>query len=438
MTDDGFDAQTQVTGNDGHKASLNHQVLRVRWRDGEGEKVAEVSRRSVLGSSASAQLVVVDPAVSRLHCELEPRPDGVWLRDLGSRNGTFVNGVLVTGARLPRSARIVVGSTEIECVEASSPTPVQLWPKGEFGPLVGESVAMRALFHQLSLVAPSLAAVLVHGETGTGKELVARAIHEASPRARGPYVIVDCAALPETLLDAELFGHAKGAFTGANSARAGAIELADGGTVFLDEIGELPLQVQPKLLRAIESRTVRRLGESSHRRVDVRFVSATHRDLREMVNAGTFREDLLFRLAVLQVDVPPLRSRPEDILSLVRHFVGPSAAIDPLVVDELRRRPWFGNVRELRNFVERAKVLGAGAALASLPAVSVPVRRGEPLPAVSPDAPFKDLRERWLDHFEREYLSALLVRHSRNVTAVATAAGLDRTYVHRLMKKHEL
>ncbi|MBL8684963.1 MAG: sigma 54-dependent Fis family transcriptional regulator [Myxococcales bacterium] len=438
MTDDGFDAQTELTRNDPRPVAVSARVLRVRWRDGDGERVADVTRRSVVGSSASADLVVIDPAVSRLHCELEPRPDGVWIRDLGSRNGTFVNGVMVTGARLPRSARIVLGSTELECVESNEPRPVELWPASHFGPLVGESVAMRALFQQLSLVAPSNAAVLVHGETGTGKELVARALHEASPRARGPYVIVDCAALPESLLDAELFGHTKGAFTGANTARAGAIELADGGTVFLDEIGELPLQVQPKLLRAIESHTVRRLGESAHRKVDVRFVSATHRDLREMVNAGTFREDLLFRLAVLQVDVPPLRARPEDIVALVRHFVGATAAIDPLVIDELRRRPWFGNVRELRNFVERAKVLGAGAALASLPSASAPVRRGDPLPPVSPDAPFKDLRERWLDHFEREYLSALLARHNRNVTAVATAAGLDRTYVHRLMKKHEL
>ena len=231
---------------------------------------------------------------------------------------------------------------------------------------MGNTLVMRELFATLSRVAPMEASVLIHGETGTGKELVARAIHLASPRARQPFVTVDCGALPENLLDAELFGHTKGAFTGAVSARAGAIETAEGGTVFLDEIGEVPISMQPKLLRLLESRTIRRIGESIHRNINVRFVTATHRDLLTMVSTGEFREDLYFRLSVLPIMIPPLRERREDIELLVNHFLGADRGshVTPELMRELISRPWRGNVRELRNFVERARALGAIEALA--------------------------------------------------------------------------
>jgi DNA-binding NtrC family response regulator len=310
------------------------------------------------------------------------------------------------------------------------------WPDARFGPLLGPSLPMRRLFTQLARIAPSPATVLVQGETGTGKELVARALHEASPRARGPFVILDCGALPESLLEAELFGHARGAFTGATQARAGAIEAAHGGTLFLDEIGELPVSMQPRVLRALESRLVRRLGETEHRRVDVRFVCATHRDLRAMIDLGTFREDLYFRVAVLPVQLPALRERRGDILPLLCSFLPPALAhaLTPELADELTRRPWAGNVRELRNFAECAAALGLReASQASRPA------RGDPPLEVGEEIlrrPLSEARE-WVDRtFERRYLLELLDRHGHNVSEAARAAGVGRTYLHRIIARH--
>jgi transcriptional regulator with GAF, ATPase, and Fis domain len=423
----------------GAAVAASRRAPRVQWRDADGEHAVSLAGRLVFGSAPAVDVRVADPAVSRLHAELELRDDGVWVRDLGSRNGTFVDGVLVGLARVPEGGRVTLGGATLTLTYATEPTAVELHPGESFGPLLGRSVVMRELFARLARVAGSQAAVLIQGETGTGKEVVAEAIHAASPRAAQPFVIVDCGALPEHLLESELFGHAKGAFTGAVAARAGAIESADGGTVFLDEIGELPIAMQPKLLRAIESRSVRRLGETAYRQVDVRFVAATHRDLRLMINQGAFREDLYFRIAVLPVTVPPLRARPDDVPVLARHFLPPGAAgaLPADLLRELAARPWLGNVRELRNFVERAITLGPREALA----LSSPPPGGAPgagLPAVDDTVPFKDLRERWVDHLEREYVRALLAKHGGNVSAVAQAAGLDRTYVHRLIRKHDL
>ncbi len=282
----------------GAAVGLSRRSPRVQWRDVAGEHSVPLAGRMVIGSAPAVDLRVTDPAVSRLHAELELRDDGAWVRDLGSRNGTFVDGVLVGSARVPEGGRVTLGGTTLSITYATAATAVELHPAESFGPLLGRSVVMRELFARLARVATSQASVLIQGETGTGKEVVAEAIHAASERSAQPFVIVDCGALPEHLLESELFGHAKGAFTGAVAARAGAIESADGGTVFLDEIGELPLAMQPKLLRAIESRSVRRLGETAYRKVDVRFVAATHRDLRLMINQGAFREDLYFRVAV--------------------------------------------------------------------------------------------------------------------------------------------
>jgi transcriptional regulator with GAF, ATPase, and Fis domain len=337
---------------------------------------------------------------------------------------------------------------------------------------------MRGLFERLAKIAGSEATVLVTGETGTGKELVAQAIHEASPRADKPFVIVDCAALPENLIESELFGHAKGAFTGAITARTGAIEAADGGTLFLDEIGDLPMSMQPRLLRALESGTIRRVGETSRRKVNVRFLSATHRDIRTMVNAGDFREDLYFRLAVLPVHVPPLREHLDDVPLLVERFLPRGVVASPEIVQQLTKRPWLGNVRALRNFVHRAAVMGAQVALslsdtagegvplasasnsAQFPALSPSGTFPQATPVVSTtaasvtppgaspgiadfdpalfDADFKRFRETWGDTGEREYVRRLLARHGRNVSNAARAAGVDRTYLYRLIRKHLL
>lgn len=340
----------------------------LEWNDSGGSHSVVIQKKAFLGAGADAEVQVRDPLVSQVHAELEPREGGVFVRDLESRNGTFVDGVSVRSAVVAFGHHLRVGGTELRvtAMESTRISKSDVWPEARFQRLVGGSRPMRELYANLARVAMSDGAVLIQGETGTGKELVARSLHEASPRRNGPLVVVDCAALPENLLDAELFGHTKGAFTGAVSARAGAIEAADGGTVFLDEIGELPISMQPKLLRVLEQRTVRRIGESSHRAVDVRFVSATHRDLLAMVGQGRFREDLYFRLAVLPVNVPSLRDRREDIEGLVEHFVAQSGggSLPPALIEEITRRPWRGNVRELRNFVERARALGAEGALA--------------------------------------------------------------------------
>jgi DNA-binding NtrC family response regulator len=397
----------------------------------------------VVGSAEGVKVLLSDPRVSRLHAELELDDGGVWLRDLGSSNGTWVEGLRVERVRFEQNGHFRVGATQLSITFSEQPAKVALWPEDRLGALLGRSEPMRELFMQLTRVAGSEAAVLIKGETGTGKELVAHELHAASRRSTGPFVVVDCASLPENLLEAELFGHARGAFTGAVAARVGSIEAAEGGTVFLDEIGELPLAMQPKLLRVLESKTVRRVGETEQRQVDVRFISATHRDLEAMVAQGQFREDLFFRLTVLPLDVPPLRRRTEDLALLLTHFLPPHAeAVDEATLAALKAHRWPGNVRELKSFAERVAALGLGRALAMLkgaeaPAPVVAAAGANPL-AVDLTLPFKELRERWTDHLEREYVQALIARVGRNAGAIADAAGLDRSYVNRLLRKHTL
>jgi two-component system, NtrC family, response regulator GlrR len=417
----------------------------------------------IAGAAPSADLIVADDAlVSRVHAELDPRPDGLWVRDLNSMNGTWIDGVRIDRGRVPDGGMIRLGDTQLR-VQYQAGRADELWPDERFGPLLGKSARMRALFVILSKVASSDVSVLVHGETGTGKEVVARAIHDASPRASKPFIIVDCGALAENLLDAELFGHSKGAFTGAAAARTGAIEEADGGTVFLDEIGELPLALQPKLLRVLESRTIRRVGEATYRSVDVRFIAATHRGLLDMVATGDFREDLYFRLAVLPIFIPPLRERLEDLELLTRSFLLNDTPLPRELVSAMSRRTWRGNVRELRNFIDRVRTLGIDHALQLMeptaeastappaPADSSPniLAASPPLPASSSDdpdvlptpsdawlaRPFKTFREAWIEHGERVYVEKLLER-TPQVGAAVKEAGIDRTYLYRLTKKY--
>jgi transcriptional regulator with GAF, ATPase, and Fis domain len=418
--------------------------VQARWSDGRGLHEVEIERRTVIGSASDSGIVVSDPAVSRIHAELDCRDDGLWLRDLGSRNGTFIDGVQVLVGRVPDGGSVRVGSTTIAVAYEKTPRPVELWPADRFGPLLGSSLPMRELFARLAKIARTDSTVLVQGETGTGKELVAAAIHESSSRAAKPFVIVDCGALPETLLEAELFGHTKGAFTGAAAARVGAIEAADGGTVFLDEVAELPIALQPKLLRVLESRAIRRVGETAYRKVNVRFVSATNRDVRTMVNEGAFREDLYFRLAVLPVLIPPLREHLEDVPLLMKSFVPPGTPLGPDVMGDAARRPWRGNVRELRNFVERVVALGDREALSlqspATPAVtdaSAPWSRVCDSLSAALDRPIREARSTWLDAMEQAYVARLLQRHGGNVALAAEAAGIDRTHIYRLIRKHE-
>ncbi len=416
------------------RVDRRHPTLTIHAPDGTARTV-RVEEEIVLGSASDATVQLVDPHVSRVHASVELRDDGAWITDLSSRNGTWVDDVRVERARLHDGAWIRVGETRVRVDYEAAPSPVRLWPVDTFGPLFGRSVAMRELFVRLDKAARSDATVLLTGETGTGKDLAARAIHEASHRAHQPLSILDCGALSRGILESELFGHARGAFTGAHADRAGVIEAADGGTVFLDEIGELPLDLQPKLLRVLESRTLRRLGEHEPRAVDVRFVAATHRDLRAMVNDGAFREDLYFRLAVLTARLPPLRDRLEDLVPLAERLApeGRGLVIDEAIARDLRGRAWRGNVRELRNHVERLALFGV-----EMPA-ALRVPPADPgLPAVPLDRPFHEVREAWVDHLETGYLGGVLEKTGGNVAEAAREAGLNRSYFYRLLKKHGL
>jgi transcriptional regulator with GAF, ATPase, and Fis domain len=310
-----------------------------------------------------------------------------------------------------------------------------------FGSLVARSAIMRDVFAALERLAHSDVTTLLSGETGTGKEDAAASIHAASRRAGGPFVIVDCAAIPAALLESELFGHERAAFTGAAQRRIGAFEQADGGTVFLDEIGELPIDLQPKLLRVLERKQIRRVGSNDHHVVDVRVIAATHRDLRALVDAGRFRDDLYYRLAVVWVTLPPLRDRPDDIVMLAQHLLAQLGATPETAPQlhtaeffaALTRRAFPGNVRELRNHLERHLVMGGDAGAGTTPAAHTPP--GPAAPAFRPGASYAEERARVLAAFEAEYVRWVVATHGGNIAAAARAAGMDRAYLWRMAKR---
>jgi DNA-binding NtrC family response regulator len=396
----------------------------------QGKRFRSAGEHVVIGTHESADLRLEDRTVSRFHCEISVVEGRLRLRDLGSRNGTTVDGVSVTLAGVGDLATIALGSTRLRVRTGTEHVSIELAQRERFGGLVGRADATRALFRVLEIAARSDATVLLEGDTGTGKECAAEAIHAEGRRARKPFVVVDCGALPETLVESELFGHEAGSFTGATTTRVGAFEAAAGGTLFLDEIGELPIAVQPKLLRAIESRAVRRVGSDRVRKLDVRIIAATLRSLRKDVNTHRFRGDLYFRLAVLPIRLPPLRDRREDLPLLVEHFLEVLAATArpgaarlraPAFLAELERRDWPGNVRELRNYLERCL---AGPELAAADAPDPVGPTSTPGPAT-----YRIARDRW----ERAYLADLLERHADNVSAVARAADVDRAQLYRML-----
>ncbi len=449
---------------------MSPYLVSIRWPG--NSRTAAVGESFTLGASPFASLWVPEEVMDSAELEeglvavrVVERADGLALK-LGDRDvvAEWSSGdVTVSLARLPENLQSLEGSSQLH----------------------GQSVAMRRLLRDIRLAAPSEASVLIHGETGTGKEHIARSLHAHSPRREKPYVVIDCTAVSDTLFESELFGHVKGSFSGASTNRVGPFEEADGGTVFIDEIGEIPLAMQPKLLRVLESGTVRRVGENTHRKVDVRVIGATHRDLHKMVQEGTFRGDLYYRLAVLELKSPPLRERHGDLALLLRRFVGDELfeQLEPEQWDAIETHPWLGNIRELRNFAQRAATHGWNAlfnreddAAPSAMSASSPRKSRPSKPAASedpstseialPELPaaarnstppqgeatsfvprandprdgetLADFRARWMHDGEALYLKTVLRRAGGSITKAAKMAEVDRTHLHRVLRKHGL
>jgi transcriptional regulator with GAF, ATPase, and Fis domain len=401
-----------------------------------------------IGAGRGNDLVLDDPTVSSAHAEIVATPRGFKLKDLGSTNGTTINGVRVVEAFLEDGVVVAVGEVALAFKIGKDAVSQPMSEATELHGAVGQSPAMRAIFSRIDRVAKTDATVLIHGETGTGKEVVAWSIYEASKRKDGPFVVVDCGGIAPTLIESELFGHEKGAYTGAVSRRLGAFERANGGTLFLDELGELGLDLQPKLLRALERREIQRLGGDKPLSVDVRIVAATNRDLRAMVARGEFREDLYYRLAVVTLELPPLRERREDIEVLVDHFLKgldlDRKALPEGAMARFLEHPWPGNARELKNAVERAVVLGETRFLGeSGPhAIAAPtINTGDGAVGtyrVDPTKLYKDQKADVIASFEERYVRMLLKEHSGNVSAAARVAGIDRMSLHKILARYGL
>jgi len=412
-----------------------------------GRELSLTAGTHMVGKAPTCELVLRDDAVSRRHLEVALLPDGVRIKDLGSTNGSFYKGARFESIYVGPGALITLGETVLAIRAA---TPAYRIPAGasHFGAVIGASEAMSKIFEVLERVAPSDVSVLLQGETGTGKELIVEALHAASSRREGPLVVCDLGVIPRALMESELFGHVRGAFTGADQAREGAFEQADGGTLLLDEIGELADEGQRLLLRALEKREIRPVGGRSYRPVDLRIVATTHRDLAAEVRAGRFREDLYHRLCVVRVVVPPLRERAGDVAILVEAFLAQAAQaagrrpphVPPETLAALEAHDWPGNVRELKNVLERAVSLAPEEREldALVLGLSESERSGPGGEAESDSLSFREAKFRLVAAWEYDYLTALLARADGNVSRAARDAGLDRPYLHRLLKKHGL
>ena len=412
-----------------------------------------------IGKGPDVDLVLRDPAVSREHCEIVRDERGFLLRDLGSTNGTRLDGAEVREGYLHPGAVITIGRVELQVRTYDEQIELSPSSRDRFGELCGDDPVMRSAFGLLERIADTDATLLIGGETGTGKDALARSVHAASKRSKGPFVSVDCGSLVASLVESELFGHEKGSFTGAVERRKGAFELAQHGTLFLDEIGELPLELQPRLLRVLEMRRVRRVGGNTELAVDLRVIAASHRNLLQEVERGKFRKDLYFRLAVVPVWLPPLRERRGDVPRIAEQLLEriygdqlpgePRPALSAAVAQALSAHDWPGNVRELRNVLERAALLGRGrggldlAAAGLLPVLgSGPGNPGdtssEAAASFDPALSYGQTRAAFETDFERRYVRWLLERHAGNVSAAAREAGMDRKHLHHLAERHGL
>ncbi|MGE0788215.1 MAG: sigma 54-interacting transcriptional regulator [Sandaracinaceae bacterium] len=459
---------TKITYIDGRPTTITLRRCKLAVLQGGEPKELTFERDVVsVGAMDDNDLVLEDETVSRNHCKIFREGDQYMIADLGSTNGTFVNRVRIREAWLHENCTVTCGKTDIKFQPVDEKLRIVPSDQERYGDMIGKDRKMREIYAILDKIAPTDTTVVIEGETGTGKEVAARTIHQASRRKDGPFMVFDCGAVPENLIESELFGHEKGSFTGAIATRQGVFEMANGGTVFLDELGELALDLQPKLLRVLEQREVKRVGGAKPIKVDVRVVAATNRDLEEEVRQGRFREDLFYRLTVVRLKLPSLRERPEDIQVLAQHFLEQGRfnrdrlggrkvhGFAPEVVARLGEYEWPGNVRELHNVVERAVSFAEGdqVELSDLPEhIGYPRSSGgdalaeKTNPSLElPDAlprkkmaagPFKDAKEQWVASFEEDYIALLLKKNKGNISHAAKEADIDRKYFRKLMKKY--
>jgi DNA-binding NtrC family response regulator len=477
---------TKIAYISGRPAALHLRKCKLVLEREDGQSAEYIFDQSniAIGAMEDNDLVIDDDTVSRYQCRIYQDENSYLVQDLDSTNGSFVNRVRIKEAYLKPGCTLTVGKTDIKfhCLDER----VEILPSNReaFGSIVGKSVCMREIFGILEKISTTGVTVVLEGETGTGKEVVARTIHQTSNRNNGPFVVFDCGAVPENLIESELFGHEKGSFTGAVMSRQGLFEMAQGGSIFLDELGELNLDLQPKLLRALEQREIRRVGSNKPLKIDVRVIAATNRNLQDEVAAGRFREDLFYRLSVVRVILPPLRDRREDIPLLVKHFLRNSnynrdggrvriKGISRDALDCLMNYRWPGNVRELANVVERAcsfaeteyiqpedlpeHISGIGIikrraassdetekaaddTTGDIP-LGVPLGIGETVDGetampVAMGKTFKEAKEEWVSTFERDFITNLLRRNEANISHAAREASIDRKYFRKLMKKY--
>jgi transcriptional regulator with GAF, ATPase, and Fis domain len=435
---------SEVTRASGKARVVQHAKTRISVISGpdSGIQIEIAGQSAAVGTAPDNDLVLHDDTVSRRHCEIESSGQGVRVRDGGSTNGVVTGGVRIYDAVLSGAQTLWLGDTQLSINPLDEIVERLQASTDRFGDVIGASPRMRELFADLERIAASDLTLLVEGETGTGKDVIAESVHRASKRADGPFVVFDCGAVAVNLAESELFGHERGAFTGAVRARAGVFEEAHGGTVFLDEIGELPRDLQPKLLRALEKREIRRLGSTKTIPIDVRVIAATNRNLATEVSNRAFREDLYFRLAATRAFVPPLRERMSDLPLLVEHFL--SLEHPPRTSDEigaevwqmLSAHRWPGNVRELRNAVRRLLVT-PGRAIDSVPYTpsSEPISPSAPAPVITP---LRLARRDASDAFERNYVHAVLAKTGNNISRAASLAEVSRQMLQKLMRKHSM
>jgi len=450
-----FEGKTQIIKSDEGAASISLRKCQLSIIDGpdKGKKYSLVKPITKVGKKETNDLAVSDSTVSRNHILIEYSSDSFLLRDMDSTNGTYLNGTKVKEAYLVPGDRIKIGNTTLEFVAFEEKVMIEPSENDFFGEMVGTSIKMRQIFGILEKISSSMATVIIEGETGTGKDLVAKAIHENSPRKNRPFVVFDCGSVAPNLIESELFGHEKGSFTGAMKARRGAFEEANGGTVFLDEIGELTLDLQPKLLRALENREIRRVGANLSIPIDARIICATNRNLKREVTEGRFREDLYYRLSVVKITMPPLRERMEDIPIIVEKLLKGGkfnkkadgtlhvTRVDDDALKSLQKYNWPGNIRELLNILERSSAIAEENMIAKnhvdfvFSELENEEERTEKL-EVNKDIPFKEAKQKVVEVFERDYLLDLLKRNGYNLSKASREAGIDRKHIRNLLKKY--